>query len=427
MSIQKDIPELVKAGIISQITADQIQTFYKNKNSSAPNKLLIVFGILGAILVGLGIILMIAHNWDELSRATKTIFAFIPLIVAQIICGYVLLKKRNNTAWREGATSFLFFAVGACISLVSQIYHIPGNISSFLLIWMLLCMPLIYVMKSSMATLLYLVGITYYAAETGYFAYPTAQPYLYIFLLLAVLPHYYLLLKNSPKSNFLVLENLFIPLSITIVLGSFAIMYGQLLYIAYFSLFGLFYAIGNTEFFQNQSLKNNAYKIIGSVGSLTLLFVASFSGFWHDIISTEYKLIDIWKTPEFWAATVITVSAIGYLYYRQKNKSWRQIHPLSIIFILYIICYTIGMFSSISVLLINLIIFALSILTIIEGAKQEHFGILNFGLSIITILIICRFLDSNLSFVIRGLLLMIIGVGFFVANYWMLKKRKINE
>lgn len=427
MSIQKDIPELVKAGIISQITADQIQTFYKNKSSSAPNKLLVVFGILGAILVGLGIILMIAHNWDELSRATKTIFAFIPLMVAQITCGYVLLKKRNNTAWREGATSFLFFAVGACIALVSQIYHIPGNISSFLLIWMLLCMPLIYVMKSSMATLLYLVGITYYAAETGYFAYPSTQPYLYIFLLLTVLPHYYLLLKNWPKSNFLVLENLFIPFSITIVLGSFAIRYGQFLFIAYFSLFGLFYAIGNTEFFQNQSLKNNAYKIIGSAGSLTLLFVASFSGFWHDIISTEYELIDIWKTPEFWTATVITISAIGYLYYRQKNKSWRQIHPLSIIFILYIICYTIGRFSSISVLLINLIIFALSILTIIEGAKQEHFGILNFGLSIITILIICRFLDSNLSFVIRGLLLMIIGIGFFVANYWMLKKRKINE
>src|SRR5690554_5546108 len=161
MSLQKDIPELLKAGIISPETAEKIKQFYNSKESSSANRLLLVFGILGALLVGLGIILVIAHNWDELTRTTKSIFAFLPLLTAQIACAFVLGKKYDNVVWRESATTFLVLALGACISLISQIYHIPGNLSSFLLVWMLLVLPLLYVMQSATAALLYIVGITY--------------------------------------------------------------------------------------------------------------------------------------------------------------------------------------------------------------------------------------------------------------------------
>jgi uncharacterized membrane protein len=139
----KDIPELLKAGVITKETADSIQDYYQTKSGSSANRLFIVFGILGAILVGLGIILIIAHNWDELSRTTKTLFAFLPLLIGQVLCGFALIKKQNSIAWRESGTAFLFFSVGASISLVSQIYNIPGDLSSFLLTWMLLCFPLI--------------------------------------------------------------------------------------------------------------------------------------------------------------------------------------------------------------------------------------------------------------------------------------------
>ena len=72
--------------------------------------LIIVFGVLGAILVGLGMVLIIAHNWDDLSRMTKTGLAFLPLLLGQGLCGYVLLRKQDSVAWRESATAFLFFA-----------------------------------------------------------------------------------------------------------------------------------------------------------------------------------------------------------------------------------------------------------------------------------------------------------------------------
>lgn len=79
MNVLEDISELLRAGVISQETADKIKEYYKSKGNQSHHKLFIVFGILGAILVGLGILLIIAHNWDNFSRISKTVLAFFTL------------------------------------------------------------------------------------------------------------------------------------------------------------------------------------------------------------------------------------------------------------------------------------------------------------------------------------------------------------
>ncbi|UII78260.1 DUF2157 domain-containing protein [Flagellimonas sp. CMM7] len=427
MSILKDLPNLVKAEIITEETADNIKTYYENKGSSSTNRLFVVFGILGAILVGLGIILIIAHNWDELSKTIKTFFAFLPLLVAQIICGYVLIKKKDSVAWKESGTTLLFFGVGACISLISQIYNISGDLSSFLLTWMLICLPAIYIMRSSVASLLFIIGITYYACETNYWSYPASESYLYWLLLLGILPFYYLLYKKSPKSNFMVFHNWVIPISITIVLGAFADKTEELMFVGYFSLFGLFYLIGNLDFFNEQKTRNSGYRTIGSLGSIILLLILSFDDFWEDLRRKYFLFSEMLSTPEFFVSAVISILAGVLLYLYQKNKPWNDIKPLAPMFILFIVAFFIGLSFPFAAILINFYVFALGLLTIREGAKQNHLGVLNYGLIIITALVICRFFDTNLSFVVRGILFVSVGVGFFATNYWMLKKRKTNE
>jgi len=427
MSIIKEIPELLKAEIITQDTADRIQDYYKNKKGASTNRLFIVFGILGAILVGLGIILIIAHNWDELSRATKTLFAFLPLVVGQALCVYSITKKQNSDAWKESGTAFLFFSVGASISLVSQVYNIPGNLSSYLLTWMLLCLPLLYVMKSSIASLLYLIGITYYAGEVGYWSYPSSESYLYWLLLLLALPHYFLLYKEKPKSNFMTFHNWCIPLSIVIVLGTIAYNMEEIMFVAYVSIFGLLYLIGDVAFFSSQKLRNNGYKIIGSLGTIVLLMVLSFDWFWEELREKDLQFSEIISTPEFLVSTIISLLATGLLYLNQKGKSFKEIKPLAPVFIVFILTSILGLTSSISFILINISVFVIGILTVKDGAKQDSIGLLNFGLLIITALVICRFFDTDLSFVVRGILFVSVGAGFFFTNYWMLKKRKENE
>ncbi len=427
MSILKDLPNLVNAEVISKETADKIRAYYQNKEGPPSNKLFVVFGILGAILVGLGIILIIAHNWDELSRGTKTIFAFLPLIVGQLFCGFTLLKRKQSVAWRESSAAFLFFAVGASISLVSQIYHIPGNLGSFLLVWMLLCLPLIYVMQSSMASLLYLVGITYYAGEVSYWSYPSSESYFYWLLLLGVFPHYYQLIKKRAHSNFVFFHNWLIPISLTIVLGTVAEHMDELMFIAYFSLFGLFYLIGGMDFLTQQRLRNNSYKLLGALGTSILLLSLSFDWFWESLRRKEFLFNEVIIAPEFWVSAFLSVVA-GVLFFLQyKNKGIRKVKPFAPVFLLFILTFLLGLYSPLAGVLINFYIFILGILTIREGALQNHLGILNYGLLIITALVICRFFDTDLSFVIRGILFVSVGIGFFATNYWMLKKRRTDE
>ena len=425
MSILNDLEDLVKANIITEDIAKDIRGYYQTKvESPSTNRLFVVFGILGAILVGLGVILIIAHNWDELSRFTKTCFAFLPLIIGQLLCGYTLLKKSESTAWRESSSAFLFFAVGASIALVSQIYNIPGDLSSFLLTWMLISLPLVYIMNSSVASLFVLIGITYYACEASYWSYPYSDSYMYWLILLGILPYYYLLYKKNPRSNSMVFHNWVIPISLTIVLGTLADKTEELMFIAYFSLFGMFYLIGELDFFNQQKTRNSGYRTIGSLGTIILLMVLSFDWFWEDLRRSEFFDQEILLTQEFLAALLLSVLA-GILFYRHlQSKRLDNIKPLAPIFVFFILAFIVGCFSSIAPILINLYVFGLGLLTIRQGAKENHLGILNFGLIIIAVLIACRFFDTDLSFVIRGILFVSVGAGFFVANYWMLKKRK---
>ncbi|MEO1013508.1 MAG: DUF2157 domain-containing protein, partial [Bacteroidota bacterium] len=166
--LEKQLAELLEAGVINHDVAEKITAFYGTREQSKPNRLLTIFGVLGALLCGLGIILIVAHNWDDMSRNAKTIFAFLPLVIGQIVCAYSLIRRKGN-AWIESSATFLILAVGATISLVSQIYNIPGDLSDFLLVWASITAALMYLLRSNMALIVHLVLITWYAFDYGHF------------------------------------------------------------------------------------------------------------------------------------------------------------------------------------------------------------------------------------------------------------------
>jgi uncharacterized membrane protein len=424
MKLKKDVNELLEARIIDQETADKIQAYYNSKTGSPQSKLVIVFGILGAILVGLGIILILAHNWDDLTKTAKTIIAFCPLVIAHFIAGYSLLRREESIAWRESSAAFLVISIGACISLISQIYNIAGSMSSFLLTWILLSLPVVYVMRSSVVSLLYIGGITWYACENGYWSGEGHESVLYWLLLLLVLPHYYFLYRNQPHSNFFTFHNWFIPISVTTALGIVAREDVPLMFIAYVSLFAVFYLIGHFPMLREQHVRNNGYLCIGSLGTVSILLALSFDFIWSELRDGPEWSPNLISTPEFIASAILTLAAAGLLIYQKLKENTFMLRPVEPVFILFIIIFLIGMTSPMAVVLTNFLVLAIGIMTIREGARYNHFGILNYGLLIIAALVICRFFDTNLGFVIKGFLFVLVGLGFFFANYWMMKKRK---
>jgi len=422
-----NLPELIEEEVITKQVADQISDFYSRKKEKGVNKLFVIFGVLGALLVGLGILLIIAHNWDTLTLNIKAILAFVPLLVAQILCGWLLVKKSDSMAWKEGAATFLFISVGASISLVSQIYHISGDLSTFLLVWMSLSLPVIYLMNSSFASLLYLIGITCYSCEAGYWSNQIDQPYLYWILLILAIPYYLMLVKRNNEGNFVRFHNLLIVMSIVISLGTVAKTNHELMYIAYLSLFAIFLLIEGIPLFQKSKDRNLIFEIAGFSGSMIILFILSFSRFWNHLAISHHAVDQLLFSREMIPVLLTTLIALVLLYKKIRTQALSRIRPIGLVFLIYILIYVaFGSMPSLAIIFINTLILFLGVSTIIIGLQLNHIGVLNLGLLIITVLIICRFFDTELSFMLRGFLFIGVGIGFFLMNYRMLKSRK-NE
>ncbi|MEY8848060.1 DUF2157 domain-containing protein [Psychroserpens sp. XS_ASV72] len=417
----KELPELVANNVISHDVAAKIEDYYSTKQTETPNRLFAIFGVLGSLLVGLGIILILAHNWDHFNRMTKTILAFIPLLIGQVIVGFSILKEKSQ-AWKEASGTFLFFAVGSSIALVSQIYNIPGNLSTYILTWIAICLPVMYLLKSNMLAILHLVFSTYYAFEVGYGHFSIDEtPWLYLLLIALALPHYLELLKHKASHNITSIFNWLYPLSFTIVLGAFVNDLSELGFLMYLLLFSLFYNIGKLPYFDDQKLRRNGYLIFGSLGIIILMLIMSFDDFWF----VEQLLFNAQESYVSFVLAIANVMLLIWSYNRQWIKSFNL---FQYVFIVFLIMYLFQLnLPTIGTLIVNVLIFVLGLTTVKIGVDKFHFGILNYGLCIVTALVICRFFDTNISFVVRGLLFVGVGVGFFLTNYIMLQKQKRNK
>jgi hypothetical protein len=190
------------------------------------------------------------------------------------------------------------------------------------------------------------------------------------------------------------------------------------------SLLTIFYFIGQMPFFEKQKLKNNSFLIIGKLGILYLLLLYSFKWFWDKSIYNTTSLSETFLSIEFIISLLLTLLA-GLLFYKRNSQTnVKEISVLELAFLTNILFFIPGYEFSI---IANLMVLAIGVSEIKRGSKLNHLGILNFGLILIAILITCRFFDTDLSFVIRGILFITIGLGFFLTNYLILKKRNRNE
>lgn len=414
--IQKELPQLVAHNVISAQTAADIERYYANKKVPESNILLSVFGVLGSVLVGLGIILIFAHNWDDFSRVTKTLLAFLPLVVFQGLTAYTLIAKKSNV-WKEAAGTLLFFAVGSSIALVAQIYNIPGNMGSFLCTWVVLCLPLIYLLRSNALAVLHLVLATWYGVEVGYDN--DTQPYLYLLLLALFIPFYYRLIKQQAGSNITAVMHWLVPLSAIIVFGGFVNDYYRFTALLYMAFFCLLYAIGKLPYFSHY--RRTGYTGFGEVGILVLLFTGTFLDFWKGV---TYQNI----YPSIGLVVVFTAfTAAGiYLALRSKKslKETDWILWAGFVFPVLFLCALAN--TGMATVLGNLVVLALGCIIIKQGVDSLNFRSLNFGLVIVSALTICRFFDTDMSFAIRGLLFLAVGAGFFTANYIVARKKRSN-
>ena len=149
--IRREIEVWRSEGIISSDVAETLASRYgESEDDGRPfalNRLSAAIVIFGAILVGLGIIAVLAANWDAISDVAK-----IGLMVAMSTTAYVagwLLAYRFESP-RTGIAVILLGAIiyGASIHLIAQAFNVEVNHPLLMPAWFLGVVPIAYVTRS---------------------------------------------------------------------------------------------------------------------------------------------------------------------------------------------------------------------------------------------------------------------------------------
>ena len=139
----KQLDKLVKAEIISDEQQKQILAYDDGVGGGFVMRAL---NLLGIFTIGIGVISLVASNWEYLGDNLKLIMMFVLLSGAAGMAVSNKLKGQDNKA--EKWLVALFLLVGAAIGLVIQVYHLSGNIYHLpFAFWWAATLPLLFAAK----------------------------------------------------------------------------------------------------------------------------------------------------------------------------------------------------------------------------------------------------------------------------------------
>lgn len=175
--ISKELDLWVSEDLVTSDQAADIRAWYDRKKSG-PGWGMILFSSIGAVIIGLGVILLFAYNWQAIPRGIKLLLVYGSLIAAHGVGLSMFLRKPHLRPLGEALCLMGTMFFGAAIWLVAQIYHIDEHFPNAFFIWGLGALLLAFTMPSIgqaiLASLLVTVwcGVEAFKFDTGMHAGP---------------------------------------------------------------------------------------------------------------------------------------------------------------------------------------------------------------------------------------------------------------
>ncbi len=431
--LYSELPGLIKAGVISDAYANALRDHYGDvKQRSGRIVALTVCSILGAVLIGAGIILLFGHNWNALSRPVRTVLALLPLVASQAGGVWCLMKNKQSAAWREGVSTFIMLMIGSSIALIGQTYHIPGNLTQFLMVWMVLSLPLMYAFNAVIPCLLYFAGITGWAGSAQY---DGGHTLIFWFLYAAAIPHIWRTFRQdrfSIPSGILgwglCLQAAFIGVTLERVMPGLWI-------VVYTGLFSSLYLAGAYWFDDAPSGWQKPMQIVGATGVVILTLILTYEWAWESVgwrywhYGYRYHQHAVWVDMLLGAIAPISAIALMVTSVRRR-EAWRLSYGLfSVVGVVgFAIAASLGGDELVPMLLCNVYALGLGIATLMYGIRNMKIGTVNGGMAILAAVIVLRFFDEDFSFLVRGIAFILLGSGFLTTNLILVHRthREVN-
>lgn len=150
---EKKLAAWTDAGLVAADQRDRILAFERSgepKNIAA----FTVIG-LGAVIIAIGVISLVAYNWERIPDAAKLATDFILLLV---VAGAAF--HRHGASRRiifEIIAAVYFLLIGGSIGLISQVYHTGGELYEAATVWAAVTVPLVLASRGTIVVHLWMV------------------------------------------------------------------------------------------------------------------------------------------------------------------------------------------------------------------------------------------------------------------------------
>jgi len=418
----RELPKLEAEGVLDAPAVERLRAHYSEQASGLGRRLVVaIFAVFGALLIGGGIILLLAHNWEAFGRGTRATIALAPLLATQVLVGWIVLKRFQSTAWREGSATLLALTVAAAIALVDQTYHTGGDLESFLWRWSLLLAPLPWLLNSTAVAMLFLAALTWWAGAAKV---EGSQILLMWPLAAAVVPHLIQVMRSDRRGLRAANLQWAVALFLCIAAGlGLEHRVPGLWIVVYVGLFALMIAVGANGRRDEDSLWRRPLEAVGVAGSVVLWLILSFDEPWGHIGWNHIR-----TTEEFHAAAsrfdvllaiglpLAAIAAMGLLLDRKRDRL-SLLWGLSVPLVAVVWPLTAATDSKwIGMAAFNLLLFVVGLATLAEGVGRRSLGTVNLGMMVVAMLVVVRFFDSEVGFILKGIAFIVVGTGFLAAN-----------
>ncbi len=418
-----EIEQWSTEGIITKDQAEAIKGRYPDAQPAHAWGRIIFFS-LGAILFGLGVILLFAYNWQDLHKFVKLCLVFITLLATHGTGFWLCRPPSNNKAVGEGLHALGTILFGAGIWLIAQIYHINEHYPNGILFWSFGALTMAWALSSTPQGIVaaFLLALWGGCEVLGFRQINHIAPLL---IIVGILP-----LAWLQKSRALLATAIAATLfTVAINCGSL----GEDLLITVFIL--LANALGAASILAGQSTSfPESRRILSFFGNLVyiiILYTLTFKGV------SKYIDFDLDKTT-----TILYMSVSGFLAIscwamvgiraaREtganrsffKHEHFGQIITMVLVLVLGFIDPKEGWAWG-GALIFNLLFLFHSVMLIIHGCREVSIKQTTLGCILFSFLSIARYVDLFSSLIARSMVFFIVGGVIFASGFLYSKSKK---
>jgi uncharacterized membrane protein len=428
------LDSLEQKGLINTEVNGQIQHFITRRNTSFGKLFLTLAAIIGALFLSAGVFSIISHNWNDFPRHVRGVLSFVPSLVALFFYYKAVFKHPKSTSWIEASSLFLMLMIGASIALVSQTYQMDGDFDNFITVWLLLTLPLFYIARASGIAIFYLLLSTKFLfpdIQYDWFM-PSgvtlnAKYYLFWMFFIAFLPHFYLSLNRKSTSQGF--RAIFLGWLITIFLVltmPFAVKAGYLWWALTFIM--AFYLVGKKYYSHNLSALGRPFQTVALYNIFYFLIAFSSEDFCNVMFRIDsLRQIGSWNNEQlffFFAALLLLggLTIIAMIWRRRSALLNRAVVYVPVLFGLSFFVFCLNEYYEVDLtwwafLIFNIYVLVFGVTAMVMGNRSGSVLYMIYGLFLICALLWVRYFDMDVSFWLKGILFMIVGLLFFLIHF----------